>query len=64
MALCSRLNFSERSCSGWKNRRVYWMNAASTPTVSVPPRTRSPPYHSSSAIATAVSTSTTGKNTA
>ena len=22
MALWSRLNFSERSCSGWKNRRV------------------------------------------
>ena len=37
MALCSRLNFSDRSCSGWKNRRVSWMNAASTPTVSVPP---------------------------
>ena len=40
------------------------MNAASTPTVSVPPITRRPPYQRSSAIATAVSTSTTGKNTA
>ena len=64
MALCSRLNFSDRSCSGWKNRRVYWMKAASTPTVRVPSSTRSPPYQSSSAIATAVSTSTAGKNTA
>ena len=29
MALCSRLNFSERSCNGWKKRRVSWMKAAS-----------------------------------
>ena len=36
MALCSRLNFSDRSWSGWKKRRVSWMNAASTPTVMVP----------------------------
>jgi hypothetical protein len=58
------LNFSERSWSGWKKRRVYWMKAARTPTVSVPSSTRRPPYQSRSAIATAVSTSTTGKKMA
>jgi hypothetical protein len=58
------LNFSDRSCSGWKNRRVSWMKAASTPIVSVPPSERSPPYQSSRASATDVRISTIGKNSA
>jgi hypothetical protein len=64
IALCSRLYFSERSCSGWKKRRVSWMNAASTPMVSVECSERIPPYQSSRARASAVSSSMAGKNSA
>jgi len=43
IADCSRLNFSDMSLIGLKNRCEYWMKATSDPSVSVPPSTQAPP---------------------
>ena len=64
MAACSVLNFSDMSLIGRKNRPAYRMNATSDPRVSVPFRTKPPPYQRISAVAIAATNSTAGRNTA
>ena len=64
MAPWRRLYFSDRSWMGRKKRRAYWRNAATTPTVTAPPRIAQPPYQRMSARAIAVKNSMTGKKRA
>ena len=60
IAACRRLNFSDRSLIGRKNRCEYWMNATSAPSVSAPAMTRPPPYQMIRAVASAPITSIAG----
>ena len=60
MADWRRLNFSEMSLIGRKNRCEYWMNATSDPSVSSLAITCPPPYQMMSAVAIALVTSTAG----
>ncbi len=64
MAPWRRLYFSDRSWMGRKNRRAYWMNAATTPTVIAPCKMEPPPYQTMSARAIDVNSSMAGKNRA
>ncbi len=45
---CSRLIIEATCVSGWVNCREYWMNACTSPMLSVPDATRRPPMTATS----------------
>lgn len=63
-ACCSWVSVSANSRMGWKNQRLYPMNATSSPYVISPPRTWLPPPQRERPVPSAANSATTGMNSA